>query len=110
MLEKLCYVPLVPSKNEKYQHVVGTKVTESTKRQLEEIAAADDRTVSYVIRELMLRGLALYQVDGLVKGDPPPGTRKTATKIVTHSAGKAQVQRDFDRGIQTVPVLKRKAK
>ena len=69
MREKLCFNLVVPS--EKKDVVVGMKVSESTKRILDRIADEEDRTISYITRELMLRGLSLYQSDGKLKDDGP---------------------------------------
>lgn len=45
------------------------------------IAAAEDRPLGYVARELMVRGLALYQVDGVLKGEPVTAKSKVAATI-----------------------------
>lgn len=37
--------------------------------QMKQIAAANDRPLGYVARELMVRGLALYRVDGKLRDD-----------------------------------------
>lgn len=46
---------------------------------LKKIAAGEDRPLGYVARELMIRGLGLYQVDGRLKDGPVEGN---ASKIV----------------------------
>jgi hypothetical protein len=46
---------------------VGVKVNEEMRQELEAIAAAEDRPMSYVVRELAVRGLALYKQDGRLK-------------------------------------------
>jgi hypothetical protein len=58
----------VPGKKEV---TVGTRVDEETKRILDRIVEKEDRTLGYVTRELMLRGLALYKQDGLLREANP---------------------------------------
>lgn len=72
MTEKLWYNLIVADYVGKKEFVVGAKVSESLRQRLDEIAAHEDRERSYVIRELMLRGLALYEVDGELRHDQRP--------------------------------------
>jgi hypothetical protein len=70
MLDNFCYKQPVGQKFEKKDVVVGTKIPESLKQEIDDIAAQHDRTVSYVLREFLIRGLSLYRVDGQIKGEP----------------------------------------
>ena len=65
--ENICYKVSVAENYEKKDVGIATRVPESTKRLLEEIAYDHDRKVGYVIRELLGRGLALYEIDGRLK-------------------------------------------
>ncbi len=57
----------MPPQNEKKTIQIGVKIPESLYQILEEVCQAEDRPVGYVARELMVRGLALYRVDGFLK-------------------------------------------
>jgi hypothetical protein len=67
------YMDSYPKKGrEKRNEFLGIKVGESEKETLAEIALEHDRPLGYVGRELMLRGLAQYRRDGLLKEPPTP--------------------------------------
>lgn len=46
---------------------VGVKVNKQQQDELQRICDDLDRPMSYVVRELAMRGLALYKQDGLIK-------------------------------------------
>lgn len=52
---------------------VTAKLDEPTFNEIEQICAIHDRHRSYVVRELMIRGLGLYRRDGRLRDDSPPG-------------------------------------
>lgn len=126
MREKLCFNRFVAF--EKKEIVVGLKVGASTKRSLDRIVAEHDRTISYVARELLLRGLAAYEADGILRAADatPKADRQIAPVVATIHGGqptKADVRRmieqpeidEIERRIkpnkrQTVPLLKEKAR
>jgi hypothetical protein len=71
----------MPNQFEKKDVPLPMKVTESIKLELERIAIALDRPVSYVARELMLRGLGLYEIDGLLRDAGPEKKRPLGKRI-----------------------------
>ena len=95
MYKKLCFNFFVI---EKKDVVVGMKVGESVKRMLDRIADDTDRTISYVARELMIRGLALYQADGQLKDDLNRTTERHLAPVVARIAP-ANERRDAQRMI-----------
>lgn len=54
-------------KGEKKAEMIGLKIEPSDKATLIEICQAEDRPLGYVARELLLRGLAAYRKDTLLK-------------------------------------------
>lgn len=80
--------------------VIGTKVPETMKTRLESIAAEEDRTVSYVIRQLIIRGLSLYEMDGNLRGEAPAKAMRQLAPVVARiergEISKQDVQRMID--------------
>lgn len=110
MYKKLCFNWDVI---EKKDVVVGMKIGESVKRMLDRIADEQDRTISYVARELMIRGLALYHLDGNLKDDMSVPARRLAPVVATITPAvdpKDEVRQMVNAGTQRVPVMKQKAK
>lgn len=59
---------------EKKEVTVGARIPERLLRELDDIAYTNDRTRGYVIRQLLMRGLAAYHADGelrVVRPDRP---------------------------------------
>lgn len=92
----VCYNFDVPTSNkEKLSEPVLLNLTPTIFKELLEIEEREDRRRGYIARELMLRGLALYRIDGLLK-DRSPGegprlrsssiTRKHAAQITKNAA------------------------
>lgn len=77
----LCYNFAVPGKKE---ITVGTRIDEETQRKLERIVDLEDRKIGYVVRELMLRGLALYEIDGKLRD--AQSERKTTIGMLSKTA------------------------
>jgi hypothetical protein len=62
-----CCVPNIDGTKE---IVVGSKISQGLKDLFEELAKTHDRTPSYLLRELAIRGLAQYYLDGNLKASP----------------------------------------
>ncbi len=58
------FMPILQGKKEV---VIGSKVSQAEFDALSEICGKEDRSMSYVLRELAMRGLSLYKQDGLLK-------------------------------------------
>ena len=67
MQNNLWYNKKVAAKFEKKDQPLALRVPISLLNTIEEISEAEDRPVGYVARELMVRGLALYQRDGMLR-------------------------------------------
>lgn len=61
------FMPTYQQGSEKKSEMVGLKVEPDDKEQLIAVCQEEDRPLGYVARELMLRGLAAYKRDGLLK-------------------------------------------
>lgn len=80
--ENLCYNHSVPRNYEKKDAPIATRVPDAMKRQLDAIAEEHDRTVGYIIRELLGRGLAMYQADGQLRQSGIPAAEVRVGKVV----------------------------
>lgn len=69
-----CYNLGVATSFEKKDVPVTMKIASSVRDTIEQIGLNEDRPIGYVARELMLRGLALYKRDGLLR-DPENGLK-----------------------------------
>lgn len=94
--QNFCYKVYVPSNYEKKEIGVATRVSDSIKRQLDEIAYEHDRTIGYVIRELLVRGLAAYSVDGKFKDEPLTVQQRPLAPVVAH-LGSVAAEKDAIR-------------
>lgn len=78
MQSSICYNETVTDEFEKKEEPLALRLPASLKNRLIAIAYEQDRPVGYVARELMLRGLQLFEQDGKLRGEPPkkgiPGT------------------------------------
>lgn len=78
----------------KKEVVVGSKVSQSENDELLRICQKEDRSMSYVLRELAMRGLVLYLQDNHLK--------TTEEEILTAKAILARADQEFieveDRG------------
>ena len=72
----LCYKVVVVSEKEKKDHPLALRVPASIHQYLVEISREHDRPLGYVARELIVRGLNLYQKDGVLKEAERRTTRK----------------------------------
>lgn len=61
--------------------VVGSKVSRSEFDILQAICTKEDRSMSYVLRELAIRGLAYYLQDGLIKASAEEDASIAANKL-----------------------------
>lgn len=93
---------------EKKSEQIAVKLAPKTLKIIEAICESEDRPVGYVARELMLRGLSLYQVDGCLRDVNSPHKLEDAM----HEGIKRAIPRDIGKPQQTqrVAVLKEKAK
>jgi hypothetical protein len=89
----------MPRIAEKKSEQVLINLTASDFRRLTEIADSEDRPVGYIARELMLRGLSLYELDGKLRGEAQaasPALKLLAPVVARIDRGeinKADVQR-----------------
>lgn len=97
----LCYNRCVTRNFEKKEASLAMKIAPSIKRQVEQIAEKEDRTVSYVASELMVRGLMLYELDGRLKGSPP-GVLASEITVGPAKKKKAPVVARIEPGPKTV--------
>ena len=67
--ERLRYKGNMAKISQKKSEQVLVMLVPDTFEVMKEIAAAEDRPLGYVARELMIRGLALYRVDGRLRDD-----------------------------------------
>lgn len=67
MQNELWYNLQVPKQFQKKTEQVAIKMTPELHEALEKIRVAEDRPLGYIARELMIRGLALYKKDGLLR-------------------------------------------
>jgi hypothetical protein len=63
----LCNTSFMPIFEGKRLEFVGVKFNQAEKEYLEKIAADEDRALSYIVRELALRGLVQYLKDKNIK-------------------------------------------
>lgn len=78
----LCNVSYMPIFEGKRLEFIGVKFNQAEKQAFERIASEEDRGVSYVVRELALRGLAHYLSDKSLK--PTENEIKSARSIILH--------------------------
>lgn len=88
----------VPQPSTKKSEQIAFKVVPAVAAQLSEIAAQEDRPVGYVARELMMRGLALYQQDGQLKGGASDVSVKHAKHIKLQS--EEQLRKQSNRKVR----------
>lgn len=94
--------------SEKKSEQVAVKLAPATLEMIELICKIEDRPVGYVVRELMVRGLAQYQIDGRLRDMPQPETRHLAPVVARIAP--ANERSEAQRMIDDVSLLKRKAK
>lgn len=123
--KNICYKVYVPVNYEKKDVGIATRISESMKREIDRLADEHDRTPAYIIRELLTRGLALYQADGRLKDENKPERRlapvlATITPAIDPKADVRRMINDEDlaeaarrttpRKTQRMGILKQKAK
>ena len=67
---------------EKKTQTLAMKVQSSLLARLSDIAETEDRPIGYVARELMMRGLALYESDGRLRDSPATGAVPRPAPVV----------------------------
>lgn len=105
------YNQKVPSTTEKKSVQIAVKLPESLYATIETICAAEDRPTGYVARELMIRGLGLYQRDGRLRDEA--GMAPVVASI-SGQQSKAEIKRSLEKieigKTQRIPQLKQKAR
>ena len=127
MQKNIWYNVRVPKTLEKKNVNFSLKVPESLLEALGAIGEHEDRPLGYVGRELMIRGLALYRVDGRLRDEPVAKPERHLAPVVATitpprpaELSRSEIQRtisntEIERGVtprktQRVGVLKGKAK
>lgn len=104
----ICYKVFVPPIYEKKDVGIATRVPDSIKRRLDEIADEHDRKPAYVIRELLLRGLSLYEVDGKLRGEAPAKAMRQLAPVVARIERGEMTKQDVQRMIESQDEPKRR--
>lgn len=103
-----CYKGLVPFKDYgKKEEMVGVRVSAATKTRLERLMAEHDRTMSYIANSLLLRGLALYEIDGELRDTQPVGVRTATVTLKPERKTLAPVVARIEPGRQTKADVRR---
>jgi len=87
--------------SEKKSEQVAVKLAPATLEMIERICQAEDRPVGYVVRELMLRGLALYHEDGNLRSTNSPHRLEDAF----HEGIKRAIPADIGQTKKLAPVI-----
>jgi hypothetical protein len=87
----------VPKSLEKKNENFSLKMPVSLLKLLGEIAEAEDRPLGYVGRELMIRGLALYQSDGRLRDEPNTHIAPVVARI---SPGDQQTREEIEHQLR----------
>jgi predicted transcriptional regulator len=99
--ENIWYNVRVAANDEKKDVGISTRVSDTVDRRLKEIADEHDRKPAYVIRELLLRGLSLYEADGKLRGEAPIKAMRQLAPVVARiergEMSKADVQRMIEQ-------------
>jgi hypothetical protein len=90
---------------EKKSKQILLNLSPSDYEQFVRVAEETDRPLGYVARELSLRGLMLYELDGKLRGEAPRSDRKLAPVVARIEPGltKKDVQKMLDRQDETKP-------
>ena len=84
---------------EKKTQTLAMKVQSSLFERLTGIAETEDRPIGYVARELMLRGLGLYEVDGRLRDVRPTmagGEKATIVARIDPASSSAEADDERD--------------
>jgi hypothetical protein len=73
------YIRNMGQKSQKKSEQVLVMLVPEMYAELQSIAAGEDRPLGYVARELMIRGLGLYQIDGKLKAEPAEAGKVVAS-------------------------------
>lgn len=82
-------MPILQGKKE---IVVGAKISQAEADAFQSICDTEDRSMSYVLRQLALRGLAQYKRDGILKLTDEDENQIIANTARTFSTSKKSVQ------------------
>lgn len=86
----VCYNRNMPQNAEKKSETVLLNLTPTTFDALTRIADFEDRKLGYVARELMIRGLALYEKDGRLRDEAKAATGRKLAPVVASISGSTQ--------------------
>jgi predicted transcriptional regulator len=100
------YNVVMPEFTGKKEIVIGTKIPETLKSRLDEIAEYEDRQISYVVRELMLRGLSLYDIDGKLRGEAPAKAMRQLAPVVARIERGEMSRQDVQRMVESTETIK----
>lgn len=111
MQSQVWYNSVVSLKSEKKSVQIAVKISETLNAEIEAICSVEDRPVGYVARELMLRGLALYKLDGRLRDEAKPGVRAAELKIAARiDPSEETLERNrLRKELNEVPQKRRKA-
>lgn len=107
MKNNLWYNLGVPTKTKKSYQVL-VKIDQYTYDTLAGIAEGEDRPLGYVARELMIRGIVLYENDGRLRDEPP--VRKLAPVVARIDPGSEMTKEEIRRSLKVPVVLKGKVR
>jgi len=69
-------MPKVVSEKERKDFQLSARVTDDLKKRVAQIAEIEDRTESWVVEQLILRGLQMYEQGGSLKAAEQTNRRK----------------------------------
>jgi predicted transcriptional regulator len=102
----ICYKVVVPVNHEKKDVGIATRIPESIDQRLKEIADEHDRKPAYVIRELLLRGLSLYEMDGNLRGEAPAKAMRQLAPVVARIERGEMSRQDVQRMVESTETIK----
>ena len=88
-----CYNPAMATDKPKKVLTVPVKVDDPTKRAFEKIGEAEDRPLGYVVRELAVRGMALYAKDGKLRDTDAEKKPRTIKSRPVHTESSKEGQK-----------------
>jgi len=125
--ERVCYKLNMPVNTEKKSETILVNISPSVYNLVAQIAKTEDRKMGYVARELMMRGLSRYELDGKLRDEATPAIRTAEVHLapvvatitpavdpkdeVRRMIGNEDIEQIQKRvGQRKIPVLKQKAK
>jgi hypothetical protein len=93
----------VPKHTEKKNENFSLKMPISIMARLKEIAEFEDRPLGYIGRELMVRGLALYEMDGKIRGEAATETMRRLAPVVARIDRPEMTKQEIRRSLEEQP-------